>query len=80
MLKFTLLYRYRVFRIDFTHVKTRFVTHIGQSEKRNSFFTREKKRFVQSNDKAMSYQQIHSRPALFISVKFNIVFLFSAFY
>ena len=38
---------------------------------------------VQSNDGghgAMSYQQIHSRPALFISVKFNIVFLFSAFY
>ncbi len=31
--------------------------HIGQSEKRNSFFTREKKRFVQSNDRAMTQDE-----------------------
>ena len=51
---------YLVFRIDFTHVKTRFVMHIGQSGKRNSFFTREKKRFVQSNYRTITYQEIHS--------------------
>ena len=61
--------------MDFTHVKTRFVTHIGQSEKRNSFFTREKKRFVQSNDRTMSYQQIHSRPTLFFIIIIIIIII-----